>query len=636
MNSIPDKDQLKELARLKNISRQRLRIVTITAGLILLLSVSFFLVSGKLKNYCEDFCYYILHHEAENIKKDINRHIAFFREDMDVLANLLEEEEDLGSRDVQNILRAYESKEIISQMGILFPDNQVMLSGGTYMASPDEISFDQLMEQAPFFSDIIQDARNPDRRILYYAIPIEQDFEIRGILFGVINMDSLSEDFEVSMFGGEIAISIVDSDNMDEILADFHGHQDHEGSGHVRDFSRDRTGSILFPEPGVYSLCESMDISGWSLLLSVPKRVVLDTARYIETFLFGLGVFQTIAFLTYFIWTFWRTKKETKFKEAEMRHIYYMYNVQQILFDAYRQPESIILSLEQIARTAGARGGLLVAVEGDSVSRFYSWQDGQEEGDEKKQKKLLAQSLAADMLIRQMGYTVSVGDASQAADDALKKILDTFSISRLTATPIGGQDRRIVGVLAVIDGDKTYDALDALVSVAFSYSMALDNIRAYETIEKMGTTDALTGLKNRNFYENVLKNYEENRPDFLTCVYADANGLHELNNSQGHGAGDNMLKSVAAALAEAFEDGYVFRIGGDEFLVFTDMDEASAAGLAAEAKERVRKQGYQVSIGTASGDSQVSAGAVVKTAEQRMYEDKRQYYLGTNDRRKMR
>lgn len=180
------------------------------------------------------------------------------------------------------------------------------------------------------------------------------------------------------------------------------------------------------------------------------------------------------------------------------------------------------------------------------------------------------------------------------------------------------------------------NALAALTSVSYSFSMALDNIQAYETIEKMGTTDSLTDLKNRNAYEDMLKKYEADHPKRLACVYADANGLHELNNSQGHEAGDQMLKSVAAALAEAFEDGHVYRIGGDEFLVFADMEEKAAADLAREAKQKAKDQGYHVSVGVASGDAEVSVESIVKMAEQRMYEDKRQYYLGSNDRRKMR
>lgn len=154
--------------------------------------------------------------------------------------------------------------------------------------------------------------------------------------------------------------------------------------------------------------------------------------------------------------------------------------------------------------------------------------------------------------------------------------------------------------------------------------------------EKMAITDLLTGLKNRNAYEQVLDRYAEDRPDPLSCVYADANGLHELNNSQGHLAGDKMLRSVADALVDAFGGEDVYRIGGDEFLVFTETDEDTAAQRAAGAKEEVSKAGYHVSVGTASGEKTDAVTAIVKAAEQEMYEDKRRYYMSHGDRRKMR
>ena len=154
--------------------------------------------------------------------------------------------------------------------------------------------------------------------------------------------------------------------------------------------------------------------------------------------------------------------------------------------------------------------------------------------------------------------------------------------------------------------------------------------------ERIAVTDLLTNLKNRNAYEQILEKYEADHPDYLSCVYADANGLHELNNSQGHQEGDKMLRYVADALVEAFDEGNVYRIGGDEFLVFTREDENTTAEKAAEAKEKVARAGYHVSIGTASGGRTVPVTFIVKTAEQNMYEDKRQYYMGHGDRRKRR
>ena len=71
-------------------------------------------------------------------------------------------------------------------------------------------------------------------------------------------------------------------------------------------------------------------------------------------------------------------------------------------------------------------------------------------------------------------------------------------------------------------------------------------------------------------------------------------------------------------------------------MVITDMEEEEAAAQAAAAKQNAQNNGYHVSIGTASGDSAIPAITIVKTAEKRMYEDKRLYYMGSRDRRQVR
>ncbi|MXP75032.1 diguanylate cyclase [Lachnospiraceae bacterium WCA-9-b2] len=154
--------------------------------------------------------------------------------------------------------------------------------------------------------------------------------------------------------------------------------------------------------------------------------------------------------------------------------------------------------------------------------------------------------------------------------------------------------------------------------------------------ERMATTDLLTGLKNRNAYEQALAGYEASLPASLSCVYADANGLHELNNSKGHAAGDKMLQTVAAVLVDVFDKEKVYRIGGDEFLVFAEMDLGDGLKKAAWAKEKALKAGYHVSVGAASSEEYREVAAVIKAAEQRMYVDKKRYYMEHGNRRSMR
>ena len=57
----------------------------------------------------------------------------------------------------------------------------------------------------------------------------------------------------------------------------------------------------------------------------------------------------------------------------------------------------------------------------------------------------------------------------------------------------------------------------------------------------LSETDLLTGLFNRNSYEQKLKTYSSMCNQVLPCVYVDVNGLHELNNTRGHAAEDKML-----------------------------------------------------------------------------------------------
>lgn len=97
-----------------------------------------------------------------------------------------------------------------------------------------------------------------------------------------------------------------------------------------------------------------------------------------------------------------------------------------------------------------------------------------------------------------------------------------------------------------------------------------------------------------------------------------------------------MLQTVASSLVELFGQEAVYRIGGDEFLVFSEIDLSAASDKAETAKEKVSQAGYHVSVGTASGEEHSEIAAVVKAAEQRMYEDKKRYYMEHGDRRKMR
>lgn len=143
---------------------------------------------------------------------------------------------------------------------------------------------------------------------------------------------------------------------------------------------------------------------------------------------------------------------------------------------------------------------------------------------------------------------------------------------------------------------------------------------------KIANTDALTGLQNRNMYAMFCDRNNDNAKG-ICCVYVDANGLHDINNNEGHVAGDRMLQFIADTLKSTFGDGNVYRIGGDEFVAFLkDTDNSEIRKKITSSNSTIEENGYHVSIGCCTGKSNEQLNTVIKSAEKEMYENKKLYY----------
>jgi len=180
--------------------------------------------------------------------------------------------------------------------------------------------------------------------------------------------------------------------------------------------------------------------------------------------------------------------------------------------------------------------------------------------------------------------------------------------------------------------------LTAFGTIMFSVTKkGIENLRDQIQIIHMSETDSLTGLLNRNSYETNLSTYSATCKVSIACIYADVNGLHELNNRFGHKAGDKMLQAVADVLKEQFGTKDTFRIGGDEFLAFVkDIEQTEVEEMVSRIREANLRLGYQVSIGVAIGLVFDDMNRLVKTAEKRMFEDKNHFYTNEGKNRRKR
>lgn len=149
-------------------------------------------------------------------------------------------------------------------------------------------------------------------------------------------------------------------------------------------------------------------------------------------------------------------------------------------------------------------------------------------------------------------------------------------------------------------------------------------------------TDQMTGLFNKREYEEKLDEYNDTlEEDNFIYVSIDANGLKQINDTKGHGAGDEMLVGVAQCMQKSFgHHGQLYRIGGDEFIaiLFCDDDEIydvledfdkTLDGWSGELVDRLSVSYGWVSRRERPDASVRQLGAI---AEARMYEAKSAHY----------
>ncbi len=162
--------------------------------------------------------------------------------------------------------------------------------------------------------------------------------------------------------------------------------------------------------------------------------------------------------------------------------------------------------------------------------------------------------------------------------------------------------------------------------------------RAEAAIQALSLVDELTGLYNRRgfmaFSEQHLTSIQRTNKS-LMLVYADLDGLKQINDSYGHKAGDRALTETAAILRETFRTSDVLgRLGGDEFTVMAAVEpEGGVESVLArlthvlEGHNALKTDAYKLSISIGHAvlnpEEAETVEDMMARADKAMYENKR-------------
>jgi len=156
--------------------------------------------------------------------------------------------------------------------------------------------------------------------------------------------------------------------------------------------------------------------------------------------------------------------------------------------------------------------------------------------------------------------------------------------------------------------------------------------------EKESVIDFLTGCYNRNYFEKFKQeHFDPNRDNNrIGLVFIDINNLKTINDTQGHQAGDALIKNTANFLKSNFrKDDTVVRLGGDEFIVICRNHNNSPnfeEKLFNKITERLLKHpDKNLAFGVAVYDKNQDFSNLNKTkdrADTQMYQNKREMKAG--------
>ncbi len=229
----------------------------------------------------------------------------------------------------------------------------------------------------------------------------------------------------------------------------------------------------------------------------------------------------------------------------------------------------------------------------------------------------------AALLERQPRRTPVVAD-----DPAYDPAFDPSGGSMLVA-PLNA-DEQVIGLLAVESDDDhafSHGDMDVLAAVASQVASAINVARLHAEAKRASLTDELTGVGNHRAFWSTLEGYLESATPFA-IVMMDVEGLKRVNDTEGHLAGDALLRLVARVIREVVRPGdTVARLGGDEFAtIMPGIDAGAATRMGASIRRRVGlecervKWPSTVRYGVAvTGEDGATANQIVSMADQRLY-----------------
>jgi diguanylate cyclase len=213
------------------------------------------------------------------------------------------------------------------------------------------------------------------------------------------------------------------------------------------------------------------------------------------------------------------------------------------------------------------------------------------------------------------------------------------SIGAYVGVPLTWRDGNLFGTLCAIHPTPVASELEKdlplvellarlLSSILEDELAAAEQKRRLERAEVESLIDELTGIYNRRGWNRLMAAEEARHHRYghpASLISIDLDGLKTINDSQGHQAGDDTLRSAAKAIRSVLrQQDVAARLGGDEFAILAvECDGPNSAALVGRLASALAASSIEASVAYQSCRPNESFSVTWQKADQKMYDHKR-------------
>jgi diguanylate cyclase (GGDEF)-like protein len=245
----------------------------------------------------------------------------------------------------------------------------------------------------------------------------------------------------------------------------------------------------------------------------------------------------------------------------------------------------------------------------------------------------------ASMVVKNKHYLPAGGELRDHETPVFTRKVKLKGVESLLVLPLVCADEAIGTFTLAAQKRNAFskDTREMLGVIANQVAVSLENAKMYRQMERLATTDGLTGLTNHRTFQEKLSDLLgrcQRHGLKMALVLTDIDHFKKVNDTHGHPVGDQVLKGVAKVVSDGVRKiDVVARYGGEEFAIVMEGTDAEGAKILAERiREEVIRQTFQsdqgafsvtLSLGIAEfpGDGQ-DKQTLVERADQALYHAK--------------